>query len=374
MGVGVIGCGQFCDAYLSTIGSVFKSVKAVACADLDMARAQEVADRYGIRACTTDEIMAAEDVDIVLILTTAASHYQLTMQALKQGKNVYSEKPMALSLDEADDIVSLAKERGLKVAVAPDTFLTAEMRTVRKVVDDGVVGNIFGCTANFVTPGADMWHPRPDSLYKNGGGPVLDMGAYFITNLISLFGPVEQVFCYANKGFDVRQLKDHDCAVDVPTNYCGVLKFCSGAVGNINMSFDIWRSRQPRLEIYGTEGVIFAPDPNTMDGKVEVFRAKKFKDYVNATDVFQERIARVYGPSAMELLEEAEYVAPRCGNQRGAGVEDLAKAIMSGGEARNGAEFSRHVTEILNAFNVSLNTGAPYTMKTTCERPAAVEL
>lgn len=372
-GIGVIGCGTFCAAYLSTLGPKFQNVRPVACSDLNREAAEKAAKDWNVpKVCTSEEMFADPDVDIVLILTNPGSHYSLTMAALRAGKHVYCEKPLATSLEQANEIVEYAKAHGLYVGSAPDTFLTPEFQTVKKLLDDGEIGQPISVTANFVCPGADLWHPNAGFLYKQGGGPVLDMAPYFLTTLVSLLGPIESLFCYAKKGFESRVIHGEDVPVDVLTSYCGVLQFADGAVGNINMSFDVWRSHLPGLEIYGTEGVIVAPDPNTMSGPIQVLKAKDFADYVTSRESIDERIFANYGAGTEGLFREVETLAPRRGNERGQGVSDMANAILEGRKARVSADLCRHITEAINAFNVCAETGKPYIMTTTCEKPEAL--
>lgn len=369
-GLGVIGCGTFSDAYLSTLGPLYKNVKPVSCADLNAEAAKKAAEKWNIpKVYTSEEMFADPDVDIVLILTTPASHYSLTMAALKAGKNVYCEKPLATSLELATEIVEFAQSKGLYVGSAPDTFLSSEFQTVKKLIDDGEIGDVINVTANYVGPGADLWHPNAGFLYKQGGGPVLDMAPYFLTTLVSLLGPIESLFCYANRGFNQRNIHGEMCDVEVYTNYCGVLKFKDGPIGNINMSYDEWKSDLPGLEIYGTEGVIFAPDPNTMRGPIKLLKAKDFVDTVEAQPIIPQKLEAIYGPKTFELFREIDTLEPRFGNQRGVGVSDMASAIAEGRKARVGADLCRHITEAINAFNVCAETKMPYVMTTTCVRP-----
>ena len=371
-GLGVIGCGTFSDAYLSTLGPVYKNVRPVSCADLNEDAAQRAAEKWNIpKVYSSEEMFADPDVDIVLILTNPGSHYSLTMSALKAGKHVYCEKPLATSLELASEIVSFAAERGLYVGSAPDTFLSSEFQTVRKLIDGGEIGNVINVTANYVGPGADLWHPNASFLYKKGGGPVLDMAPYFLTTLVSVLGPIDSLFCYANRGFDRRMIHGEMCDVDVFTNYCGVLKFASGIIGNINMSYDEWKSDLPGLEFYGTEGVIFAPDPNTMMGPIRLLKAKDFTAEVESKNAVYEKLETIYGPDSFGLFREIETVEPRFGNQRGIGVSDMADAIAEGRKARVSADVCLHITEAINAFNVCAETGLPYKMTTACERPEA---
>ena len=374
-GLGVIGTGTYCDHYLRNLGPVYKNVRPVGCADLNAEAAKAAAERWNIpKVYTSEEMLADPEVDIVLILTNPASHYSLTMAALKAGKHVYCEKPLAASLEQANEIVEFAAQQGLFVGSAPDTFLTPEFQTVRKLLDEGAIGKVISVTANYVGPGADLWHPNAGYLYKKGVGPALDMGPYFLTSLVTLFGPIESLFAYANRGWDVREIWGKDVEVEVNTNYCGVLKFSNGVIGNLNLTYDEWKSSLPGLEIYGTEGVLFAPDPNAMMGPIKLLKAEDFKNLVNSKgDNVGARLGAIYGPETMALFTEIETVAPRVGNQRGSGVSDMARAIVEGRKPRVSAELCRHVTEGINAFDVSVATGEPYKMTTSFEMPAALE-
>ena len=370
LGFGVIGTGTYCDHYLRNLGPVYKNVRPVGCADLNTEAARAAAERWNIpKVYTSDEMMADPEVDIVLILTNPASHYSLTMQALKAGKHVYCEKPLATSLEQANEIVEFAEKQGLFVGAAPDTFLSPEFQTVRKLIDEGAIGKVINVTANYVGPGADLWHPNAGFLYKLGGGPALDMGPYFLTTLVSLLGPLDSLFCYANRGWDVRNIHGKDVDVDVMTNYCAVLKFANGTIGNINLTYDEWKSDLPGMELYGTDGVIIAPDPNTMMGPIRLLKAQEFKTVVNGKASLPEKLEAIYGPETFGLFREIETVAPRIGNERGAGLADMAKAIVDGRTPRVSADLCRHVTEAINAFNVCIETGMPYRMTTSFATP-----
>lgn len=368
LNIGVIGCGNFCETYMKTLGVKYKNVRFICCSDLVRERAEAVAAQHNIRACTTEEMLADPEVDIVLILTTPQSHYPLSKMALNAGKHVYCEKPMSLDIEQANEIVALAEEKGLYVGNAPDTFLDGGFQTCRKLIDDGEIGDIIGITANFVGPGHEIWHPHPDFYYQIGGGPVLDMAPYFLTALVSLVGPIEEIYCYGVTGFKERVFLDRTVKPEVLTNYCGILRFRNGAIGNINMSFDIWKSMQPRMEIYGTKGVLFPPDPNSNFGGVRLLKGDVFREEMLKVPQMA-RPRALYMPDGMKLAENIELVFPSAGMERGRGVSDMADAIIHGGKARAGAEISRHVSEALIAFNICVETGKPYVMQSTCERP-----
>ena len=372
-GIGVIGTGTYCDHYLRNLGPVYKNVRPVGCSDLNTEAARAAAERWNIpKVYSTEEMLADPEVDIVLILTNPASHYSLTMAALKAGKHVYCEKPLATSLQQANEIVEFAAEKGLYVGSAPDTFLSPEFQTVRRLIDEGAIGDVITVTANYVGPGPDLWHPNAGFLYKAGGGPALDMGPYFLTTLVAMLGPVESLFCFANRGFATRDIHGTEVDVDVMTNYCAVLKFADGPVGNLNLSYDMWKSDLPGMQIYGTEGVIIAPDPNTMMGPIRLLRAKDFKALVKGKEIIPQKLEAIYGPESFGLFEEIETIEPRIGNERGRGVADMAEAIVQGRAARVSADLCRHITEAINAFDVCVRTGEPYRMTTTCARPEAL--
>ena len=374
LGFGVIGTGTYCDHYLRNLGPVYKNVRPVGCSDLNTEAAKAAAARWNIpKVYTTEEMMADPEVDSVRMLTNPGSHYMLTMQALKAGKHVYCEKPLATSLEQANEIVEFAAEKGLFVGSAPDTFLSPEFQTVRKLIDEGAIGKVINVTANYVGPGADLWHPNAGFLYKQGGGPALDMGPYFLTTLVSMLGPIDSIFCYANRGWDVRDIHGQGVDVEVMTNYCAVVKFASGTVGNVNLTYDEWKSALPGMELYGTEGVIIAPDPNTMMGPIKLLKADEFKALVNGKTDMGGKLAAIYGPESNGLFNEIDTVAPRIGNERGAGLADMAKAIVEGRSPRVSADLCRHVTEAINAFNVCVETGMPYKMTTSFEKPAAMK-
>ena len=268
--------------------------------------------------------------------------------------------------------MEFAAQQNLLVGSAPDTFLTPEFQTVRKLLDEGAIGEVTNVTANYVGPGADLWHPNAGFLYKKGGGPALDMGPYFMTTLVAMLGPINSIFCYGNKAWDVRNIHGQDVDVDVTTNYCAVLKFASGATGNVNLTYDEWKSTLPGMEIYGTDGVIMAPDPNAMQGPIKLLKAEDFKACINSKETLPEKLTAMYGPETAELFTEIDSVAPRVGNERGAGVADMAQAIVENRKPRVSADLCRHVTEAINAFDVCIETGMPYKMTTTFEKPEAM--
>jgi predicted dehydrogenase len=379
IGVGVIGCGNISDIYLTNLTQNFKNVEVKACADMFLEKAEQQKEKYGlVKACTVEELLTDPDIEIVVNLTIPAAHHSVNMQALRAGKHVYCEKPLALNLEDAKEAADFAKEKGLIVCSAPDTFLGAGLQTCRKLLDEGAIGNVFGFTANLVGPGHEMWHPAPEFYYKKGGGPMLDMGPYYITALVSLLGPIKQISCFTRTSRQERSIKGVMTQVEVPTHYVGMMEFESGLIGNVNMSFDVWESELPQLEIYGTEGVMHVPDPNMFGGPVKIYDGKKMERIVTAVEGAPiNRLMKMHGCKT-ECLSEVELsfpaeATPRS-NMRGFGVSDMAQALLNKRGSRLNAELSKHVVEALIAFEISSKENRTYKIQTTCERPAPMSL
>ena len=277
--IGIIGCGNISDIYLKNCTQVFDNLEVVACADLIHERAQAKAEQYNLaKACSVEELLRDPEIEIVVNLTTPDAHAEVCLAALKAGKNVYVEKPLAITREDGKKILELAKEKGLLVGGAPDTFLGAGIQTCRKLIDDGWIGEPIGATAFMVNHGHESWHPDPEFYYKVGGGPMFDMGPYYLTALIALMGPVKRVTGSARITFPERVITSEPkygtkITVDVPTHVAGIMDFESGAIGTILTSFDVWDSQLPRIEVYGTTGSMIVPDPNTFGGPVYIKRA-----------------------------------------------------------------------------------------------------
>ncbi len=379
IGIGIIGCGNISDIYLTNLTRNFKNVEVKACADMFLEKAEQQKEKYGLaKACTVEELLADPEIEIVVNLTIPAAHHPVNLQALKAGKHVYCEKPLALNIQDAEEAANVAKEKGLILCSAPDTFLGAGLQTCRKLLDEGAVGKVLGFTANLVGPGHEMWHPAPEFYYKKGGGPMLDMGPYYITALVALLGPIKQLSCFAKTSRQERGIKGEMVEVEVPTHYAGIVEFESGLIGNVNMSFDVWESELPQLEIYGTEGVMHVPDPNMFGGPVKLYDGKKMERIVTAVKgVPINRLMKMHGCKA-ECLREVELAFPAeavpRSNLRGFGVADMAQALMDKRSSRLNAELSKHVVEALTAFDISSRENRVYKMRTTCERPAPMSL
>ena len=352
--VGIIGCGAIIAQYLTNFRRL-DQIELVAVADLDPVRAQAVADDYdGVRAVSVDELLAADDVDLVLNLTIPAAHADVALKAIAAGKSVYGEKPLAATTAEAQQVLAAAREAGVVVGCAPDTVLGTGIQTARKAIDDGLIGAPISATATMVTPGHERWHPNPDFYYQPGGGPLLDMGPYYVSALVTLLGPVVSVIGAASHTRNERTIGSGPRAgetvpVNIDSHVTGVLVHASGALSTLFMSFDAVKSKSPNIEIHGERGSLVVPDPNHFDGDVQLF-ALGAEDW-------------------QTLPVSAGYVD----SGRGFGIADLA-ATPPGSEPRAGGQLAYHALEVMESVLASAKSGSAVQIQSTAARPAAVEL
>jgi predicted dehydrogenase len=353
--VGVIGCGQISSIYLEA-PRTFDILNIVACADLDMGRAKAQAERFGVpKACTVEELLADPEIEIVINLTIPKTHVEIGMAAIASNKSVYGEKPLALDRQQGRKLLDAAASKNLRVGSAPDTFLGGGIQTCIKVINDGIIGAPVAATAFMMGHGPENWHLDPDFYYQLGGGPMFDMGPYYLTALIAMMGPLRRVTGSAQVTFPERTITSKakygtKITVNTPTHIAGIMDFASGAVGTLITSFDIWHHQLPRIEIYGTEGTLSIPDPNTFNGPVYVHLA-------------QEREWR-----------EVPLTHGYTKNSRGIGVADMAHAIRDGYEHRANGQLAYHVLDIMQAFHEASRDGKHIELTSTCDRPAPLDI
>jgi predicted dehydrogenase len=350
VGFGVIGCGVISTAYLKA-AQRFANLELKAVADMRSAAAQKQAAAFGVPALHVDQLLKRDDVEIVVNLTVPLAHTDVSLAVLNAGKHVHSEKPLGVSVAEARKVMDLAATKGLRVGCAPDTFLGGGHQTARKLIDDGAIGRPVGGTAFFMCPGHERWHPAPGFYYLRGGGPMLDMGPYYITDLVQLLGPIASVMGVATQPRPERlitsePLKGARIPVEVATHVAGLLEFASGAVVSITMSFDVPKHNHSPIEIYGTEASMLVPDPNRFGGEVSV--AKPGEEWLT--------MQHTHGNVDGEF--------------RSIGVADLAAAIATGRPHRASGALALHALEAMEAFQISSDEGRRVKLKTTVERPA----
>jgi len=351
--VGLVGCGYISDRYLQN-ARLFPEFEVVACADAVPERAAERAAQYGVPAAgTVRELLADPEIEVILNLTTPDAHASIAQAALDAGKGVYNEKPLAIALADGKRLVETARARGLRLGAAPDTFLGGGLQTCRQLIDEGAIGEPVAATAFMLIPGHERWHPQPDFFYQPGGGPLFDMGPYYLTALVSLLGPVRRVTGSARATFLERTIRSEPragerIAVEVPTHLAAVLDFVSGPIATLVTSFDVWASQTPKLEIYGSQGSLVLPDPNTFGGPVRLRRAG---------DV---------------LWSDVPVTRPYTKNSRGIGLADMAAALRGGASQahRASGELAYHVLEVMHAVETASREDRHVAIESRCERPA----
>jgi len=349
--VGVIGCGNISGAYFNTNKS-FNFFEIVACADLDVERAKAKAEEFGIaKGCSVDELLADSEIAFVINLTIPQAHGPVMLRALESGKSVYNEKPFTVTREEAQRAIDLANEKGLRVGSAPDTFLGGGIQTCRKLIDDGEIGTPVAASAFMMGRGHESWHPSPEFYYKVGGGPMFDMGPYYLTALVSLMGPVKRVtgatrITFPERTITSQPLHGTKISVDVPTHIAGVMDFQNGAIATLVTSFDVPAHTMPNIEIYGTEGSLRVPDPNSFGGPV--------------------RIKRIGDDDWREVPLTHGYQA----NARGVGMADMALSMQKSRPHRANEKLAYHVLDLMHAFHDASDQERHIAIQSTCERPA----
>ncbi|MGW9230474.1 Gfo/Idh/MocA family protein [Pseudorhizobium sp. NPDC055634] len=361
LGVGIIGCGNISITYLA-LAPLFKGIKMLACADLNRSAAELRAEEYGVKAQSIDELLANDELDVIVNLTIPDAHFAVSRAILEAGKHVYSEKPLVLSLEEGEELRRLAKEKGLAIGCAPDTFLGGAHQLARKYIDEGGVGRITAGTCHVMSPGMEMWHPNPGFFFLKGGGPILDLGPYYVANLINLIGPVKRVAAMSSMASPTRTVTSQPLAgtvlpVETPTNIHALLEFVNGATITMSTSWDVWSHRHGNMELYGTDGSLYVPDPNFFGGLVEASgRDKDIKP-----------LSEWNHPFSKPNQEHAN--GPRA-NYRTAGLADMAMALIENRDPRCSLERSLHGIDVLTSILRSGEEGRFIEMTTTCTQPA----
>lgn len=360
LGIGIIGCGNISSTYLAR-APLFAGVEIRAVADLDPGRAQARGAEFGVRATSVADLLAAQDIDIVLNLTIPTAHFEITQAALEAGHHVYCEKPLVLSLAQGETLRALAVQKGLRVGAAPDTFLGGAHQSARAALDAGRIGKVVTGTAHIMSHGPAAWHPNPDFFFQPGAGPMLDMGPYYLTNLVQLLGPVAQVSAMTSSGTPTRTIGSGPRAgtqipVDTPTTLHALLSFADGAVITLSASWDVWSHRHGHIELYGLEGSMFLPDPNWFSGQVEVTAQGGTPETLDSTD-------HPFGVANPDLGDRD------AANYRMAGLADMAAAIGAGRAHRCNLDLAVHVVDIMMAVLRAGETGQPQALSTSCTRP-----
>ncbi|MCP2163418.1 Gfo/Idh/MocA family protein [Goodfellowiella coeruleoviolacea] len=350
VGVGVIGAGVISDTYLENLTS-FPDLRVLGVADLDTARAGAQAAKHGVPwSGTAAELLDNPEIELVVNLTIPAAHVEVGLAALAAGKHVWTEKPLALDRQSGRALLDRARDSGLRVASAPDTVLGAGLQTARRAVDDGRIGDPRTALALFQTPGPESWHVAPEFLFQAGGGPLLDMGPYYLTALVHLFGPIRQVTASGDRARETRVIGSGPRAgtefpVTVPTTVRALVEFHRGGCAQLLLTFD---SALPRasLEVIGTYGAAVLPDPNRFDGAT---------------------LLHLVGHGEPEELAARGHPA-----SRGTGALELARAIRAGVPERASGELAYHVLDAMLAIDESIVRGQTVAVASSAEIPPAL--
>jgi len=348
--IGIIGCGNIAPAYIKGCALFPDDVQVVACADIDLARAEAFAAQHAIQALTPEALLKSDDVDIVINLTIPAVHAEVSLQAIAAGKHVHSEKPLAITIEDGRRVLEAAAAANVRVGCAPDTFLGGGLQTARQLIDRGAIGRPIAATAFMMSHGPEKWHPNPGFFYEAGGGPMLDMGPYYITALVHLLGPIRRVQAATGRAFEERvagheAIKGQKLPVQISTHAAGTLDFESGAIATMIMSFDVWQHNLPRIEIYGTEGSLSVPDPNTFNG-----------------------VVRLWQPASGNWQDMPP--THRDDVLRGIGVVDMARAIAENTPHRASGQLAYHVLETMMAFDTASEQGRAVLLSSGTDQPA----
>ena len=350
VGIGVIGCGNISTKYLEALKH-FPMVELRAVADMRSAAAEKRGAEFGVPGLRVDQMLRRDDIEIVVNLTVPLAHTDVSLAVLNAGKHVHSEKPLGINTMEARKVMDLAAQKNLRVGCAPDTFLGGGHQTARKLIDDGAIGKPVAGSAFFGCPGHESWHPAPGFYYLRGGGPMLDMGPYYITDLVQLLGPVAGVMGSTSRPRAERVVTSQPMngaliPVEVDTHVAGTLEFESGAIVSITMSFDVPQHTHSPIEIHGDKASLLVPDPNKFGGEVRIARPRGA----------WETVALSHGHA------EGEF--------RSIGVADMAAAILADRPHRASGALAFHVLEVMEAFQISSQEGRRVAIESRVERPA----
>ena len=365
--IGLIGCGNIAETYFRA-QDYFNNIKFVACADKFPEVSKKCADQYNIKSLTVDEIIHDTNVDVILNLTIPQAHFEISKLALEAGKHVYSEKPMSIKYDEANELVNLAKDNNLYIGNAPDTFLGGGGQVARKFVDDGDIGKVLTGNFIFAFPGVQEFHPNPESWFQSGGGPVIDMGPYFFTTLVNLLGPVKNVRSRGKKFADQREYlvgpkKGKSFNVDISTSVMLDIEFANEAIVQGFISFDVQNHARNHMELYGTKGSLVVPDPNMFGGPVLLSRelGSKWQEF-SVEDKY-------LGKTNIINHSGRSNEAPKQSNYRGVGLSEMIYSIENNIQHRCNGNLALHVLDIIESTIIASETKKEVSLRSTCEQP-----
>tara|TARA_A100001011_G_scaffold113590_1_gene120244 strand:+ start:1668 stop:2813 length:1146 start_codon:yes stop_codon:yes gene_type:complete len=365
--IGVIGCGNILETYLRS-QEYFNNINFISCADINMELAKKTASENNLKAQTVEELLSDNTIDIVLNITIPQAHYEVSKKILESGKHVYSEKPMSVKYEQANELLKISKSKNLYFGNAPDTFLGGGGQLSREIIDSNQLGDILTGNFIFAFPGVQDFHPNPESWFQDGGGPVIDMGPYFFTTLVNLLGPAINIRSRGVKFSDKREYKAGPKKgkyfnVDIPTSYMFNLEFENKAIIQGFISFDVLNHNRNHVELYGTKGSIIVPDPNMFGGPV-ITSMDLGSDWIDHSVE-----TKPLGKTNILNKTVRSNEAPKQSNYRGIGLSEMVYAIENKLEQRCNGELALHVLDIIECAMIAAENSTEIKMRSTCNKP-----
>jgi len=361
MRVGIIGCGNISETYFEC-QNLFNNFNVVACADINIEAAKNSAEKYNVKAFSVDDILANDDIDVIINLTIPSAHKEIIMKSLNAGKHCFSEKPLAMNFNEGLEISELASSKNLYVGCAPDTFLGAAGQKARSLIEDNKIGDVVLGTFNLMSHGMEHWHPNPDFFFKPGAGPVFDVGVYYITQLVNLIGPIKSISSLSGTATPERTITSEPrngekIKVETPTTLMGTLEFHNNAKIQFFCSWDVWKHKHSTIELYGLEGSMIVPDPNFFSGDILISHKEEDWQVINNDKML------------LGIPNKTDNNGDKIANYRGIGLSDMINAISNKRQSRCSLDLAVHVLEAMEGIIKSSDERVIYNMKTKPNQP-----
>ena len=361
MRVGIIGCGNISETYFEC-QNLFNNFNVVACADINIEAAKNSAEKYNVKAFSVDDILANDDIDVIINLTIPSAHKEIIMKSLNAGKHCFSEKPLAMNFNEGLEISELASSKNLYVGCAPDTFLGAAGQKARSLTEDKKIGDVVLAPFNLMSHGMEHWHPNPDFFFKPGAGPVFDVGVYYITQLVNLIGPIKSISSLSGTATPERTITSEPrngekIKVETPTTLMGTLEFHNNAKIQFFCSWDVWKHKHSTIELYGLEGSMIVPDPNFFSGDILISHKEEDWQVINNDKML------------LGIPNKTDNSGDKIANYRGIGLSDMIDAISHQRKSRCSLDLAVHVLEAMEGIIKSSDERVIYNMKTKPNQP-----
>ena len=361
MKVGIIGCGNISETYFNC-QKIFNNFEIIACADLNNEFAIKSAEQFNVKALSVDDILSNKEIGLIINLTIPSAHKEIIVKSLNAGKHCFSEKPLAMNMEEGLEIQKLSSEKKLYVGCAPDTFLGAAGQNARKLIEEDKIGKVVLGTFNLMSHGMEHWHPNPDFFFKPGAGPVFDVGVYYLTQLINLIGPVKSISSISGTATPERIITSEPrngekIVVETPTTLMGSLEFHNNAKIQFFCSWDVWKHKHSTIELYGLEGSMIVPDPNFFSG--DILLSKKDEDWQTINN----------DSMLLGIPNKTDNDGSKIANYRGIGLSDMIDAINNQRQARCSLDLSLHVLEVMEGIITSSELNEVYHLKSKPIQP-----